>query len=233
MATPEPETGRVDDEATLDEELAGLAQGGDADALLALLERYRRIMRYIAHRYFLPGADREDLLQEAALGMVKAVRDYRPERSSPFRPFAELCIRRQIITAVKTATRQKHVPLNSAVSLHQQLGVDDADRTLLDVLDDRSHRSPELLVTDREGLRDLLATIKAALSPYELQVLGAYMHGLTYDAIAGRLGTRAKSVDNALWRVKCKLRRRGVTVSGLSQADAVDRLLDRTAADIG
>lgn len=220
-------------EAGSDEELARLAQAGDSDALSELLERYRRTMRFIAHRYFLPGADREDLLQEAALGMLKAARDYRPERNSAFRPFAELCIRRQIITAVKTATRLKHMPLNGAASLQRHLGVEDEGRTLLDVLDDRAGRSPETQVTDREAIRDLLAAIQAALSPYEFRVLAAYVHGLRYDAIADRLGTQPKSVDNALWRVKCKLRRRGVTVARPPEASGEVRPRERPAAGNG
>lgn len=182
------------------------AQAGDQDMLLLLLEHYRPLLRRIARGYFLPYGDTEDLLQEATLGFIKAVRDFEPARGIPFRPFAELCVTRQIITAVKTATRQKHLPLNTAISLSQPR-FDEGDQTLADVLPDRWAESPEDRLERLEEASALGAAVRDVLSPYERAVAVRYLEGMSFQQIADACGTHVKSVDNALWRVKCKLRR--------------------------
>jgi RNA polymerase sporulation-specific sigma factor len=202
-----------------DEALAARALGGDPDALMALLTRYRWMLRVLARRYFLPGGDVEDLIQEASLGFVRAVRDYRPQLGIPFRPFAELCATRQVITAVKSATRQKHQPLNSAVSLHRPRFSEDDDSPVLgEVLADGAAPSPEQCLEDAEAWFEVRALMEETLSPYERRVFRCYLDGLSYQEIAETCGTHLKSVDNALWRVKCKLRRRGSGPAGTTHA---------------
>ena len=182
------------------------ARDGDEGALLQLLERYEPMLRSVARRYFLPNGEREDLVQEAMIGFLKAVRDFRVELGLPFRPFAELCATRQIITAVKGATRLKHAPLNRAVSLQRPCGEDGA-LTLEDLLCDQAAESPEDRLLRLEESSALAEAIHVVLSPYERQVIGHYLTGMTFQEIALACGTHAKSVDNALWRVKTKLRR--------------------------
>ena len=182
------------------------ARGGDEGAMAGLLARYTPLLRTVARRYFLPDGEVEDLLQEATIGFLKAVRDYRAETGVPFRPFAELCATRQVITAVKTATRQKHLPLNAALSLSQP-AYDDGARTLEDMLSDRSAESPEERAVRQEESSALAQAIEAALSPYERRVAFLYLEGRSFLDIASACGTHVKSVDNALWRVKSKLRR--------------------------
>jgi len=190
-----------------DEALVAAAWAGDRDALLQLFERYRPVLRALAKRYFLPGGDVDDLLQEASLGLAKAVRDYRPELGIPFRPFAELCVTRQVITAVKTATRQKHIPLNTAISLQRPRFDEEDSPELGDALADKRVPSPEEQADSVERYREIIRWIKEVLSPYERKVIRCYMEGMSYQEIAAACGTHVKSVDNALWRVKCKLRR--------------------------
>ena len=187
-----------------DEEVATLAQGGDGQALAYLLNKYKNFVRFEARSYFLIGADHEDIVQEGMIGLYKAIRDYQPSRLSSFRSFAELCVKRQIITAIKAATRQKHVPLNSYVSLNKPLYDDESDRTLLDVIEGRV-TNPEELYISQEDLARIQTQISEVLSDLERQVLDAFMDGKSYQEIAELLGRHVKSIDNALQRVKRKL----------------------------
>ena len=187
-----------------DEEVATLAQGGDGQALAYLLNKYKNFVRTKARSYFLIGADHEDIVQEGMIGLYKAIRDFQPSRLTTFRSFAELCVKRQIITAIKAATRQKHVPLNSYVSLNKPLYDDESDRTLLDVIEGRV-TNPEELYISQEDLARIQTQISEVLSDLERQVLDAFMDGKSYQEIAELLGRHVKSIDNALQRVKRKL----------------------------
>ena len=183
-----------------------LARQGQQDALLSLLESYRPLLRMIARRFFLPCGDVDDLLQEATIGFIKAIRDFQPDLGLPFRPFAELCAARQVITAVKTATRQKHLPLNTAISLNRPRYDDDA-ATLEEFIPDGEAESPEEMMVRLEEGAAVMAAVRDLLSPYERAVILHWLDGMSFQEIADACGTHLKSVDNALWRVKCKLRR--------------------------
>ncbi len=187
-----------------DEEIVALAQNDDDDALTYLLDKYKNFVRSKARSYFLIGADHEDIVQEGMIGLFKAIRDYKPTRLSSFRAFAELCVKRQIITAIKTATRQKHFPLNSYVSLNKPLYDEESDRTLLDVIEGRV-TNPEDLFISQEELERIQNEISTTLSPLEQQVLAAFLNGKSYQEIAEMLDRHVKSIDNALQRVKRKL----------------------------
>ena len=187
-----------------DEDVVSLAQQGDGQALAYLLNKYKNFVRSKARSYFLIGADHEDIVQEGMIGLYKAIRDFKPDRLSSFRAFAELCVKRQIITAIKTATRQKHFPLNSYVSLNKPLYDEESDRTLLDVIEGRV-TNPEELFISREDLEGIQGQIDELLSDLEQQVLNAFLDGKSYQEIAELLGRHVKSIDNALQRVKRKL----------------------------
>ena len=188
-----------------DEKVVGQAQLGDSVAIEYLLSKYKNFVRSKARSYFLIGADHEDIVQEGMIGLFKAIRDYQAERLSSFRAFAELCITRQIITAIKTATRQKHVPLNSYVSLNKPIYDEESDRTLMDVIVEGRAQNPEELIIDRENLVSLRDQVDQVLSSLEQDVLNAYLDGKSYQEIADKLGRHVKSIDNALQRVKRKL----------------------------
>ena len=188
-----------------DEQVVGQAQLGDSVAIEYLLSKYKNFVRSKARSYFLIGADHEDIVQEGMIGLFKAIRDYQVERLSSFRAFAELCITRQIITAIKTATRQKHVPLNSYVSLNKPIYDEESDRTLMDVIVEGRAQNPEELIIDRENLVSLRDQVDQVLSSLEQDVLNAYLDGKSYQEIADKLGRHVKSIDNALQRVKRKL----------------------------
>ena len=187
-----------------DEEVAALAQQGDGQALAYLLNKYKNFVRSKARSYFLIGADHEDIVQEGMIGLYKAIRDFQPERLASFRSFADLCVKRQIITAIKAATRQKHVPLNSYVSLNKPLYDEESDRTLMDVIEGRV-TNPEDLYISQEDLSRIQTQISEVLSDLERRVLEAFMDGKSYQEIAELLGRHVKSIDNALQRVKRKL----------------------------
>ena len=187
-----------------DEDAVVLAQNGDGQALAYLLNKYKNFVRSKARSYFLIGADHEDIVQEGMIGLYKAIRDFQPSRLASFRSFAELCVKRQIITAIKAATRQKHVPLNSYVSLNKPLYDEESDRTLLDVIEGRV-TNPEDLYISQEDLTRIQTQISEVLSDLEKQVLEAFMDGKSYQEIAELLGRHVKSIDNALQRVKRKL----------------------------
>ena len=188
-----------------DEEVVALGRDGDTVAVEYLLNKYKNFVRSKARSYFLIGADHEDIVQEGMIGLYKAIRDFRPEKLSSFRAFAELCITRQIITAIKTATRQKHIPLNSYVSLNKPLYDEESDRTLLDVCAEGHSANPEELLISQEDLRGIHQKIDEVLSGLEQEVLAAYLDGKSYQEIADMLGRHVKSIDNALQRVKRKL----------------------------
>lgn len=177
----------------------------DSIALDYLISKYRNFVRAKARSYFLIGADREDIIQEGMIGLYKAIRDFRNDKLSSFRAFAELCVTRQIITAIKTATRQKHIPLNSYVSLNKPIYDEDSDRTLLDVLSGVKVTDPEVLVISREEFVDIEAKMEELLSDLEWKVLMSYLDGRSYQEIAVDLRRHVKSIDNALQRVKRKL----------------------------
>ncbi len=179
----------------------------DSTAMEYLINKYRNFVRAKARSYFLIGADREDIIQEGMIGLYKAIRDYRTDKLSSFRAFAELCVTRQIITAIKTATRQKHIPLNSYISLNKPIYDEDSDRTLLDVLSGAKVTDPEELLISREEFIDIEAKMEDILSDLEWCVLMAYLDGKSYQEIAVDLERHVKSIDNALQRVKRKLER--------------------------
>ncbi len=188
-----------------DEKIVEYARDGNSEALEYLIDKYRHFVRAKARSYFLIGADREDIIQEGMIGLYKAIRDFRLDKLSSFRAFAELCITRQIITAIKTATRQKHIPLNSYVSLNKPIYDEDSDRTLLDVISGSKITDPEELVISREEFDDIEEKIGELLSSLEWNVLMSYLDGKSYQEIAVELDRHVKSIDNALQRVKRKL----------------------------
>lgn len=189
-----------------DEQTVLAARAGDDAALAEILTRFRAHARAKARTYFLVGADREDLLQEAMIGLYKAVRDFNPERETSFRAFADLCMTRQIITAIKGATRFKHAPLNSYVSFSRPvLTDDDGDRVLADVLPGPELSDPAEHVICAERIRDLQAHLDQVLSDLEVEVLRLYVDGKSYIEIAELLQRHVKSIDNALQRIKRKL----------------------------
>jgi RNA polymerase sporulation-specific sigma factor len=195
-------------EALTDEEIVLDAKDNDnEDALVYLINKYRNFVRAKARSYFLIGAEREDIIQEGMIGLYKAIRDFRNDKLSSFRAFAELCVTRQIITAIKTATRQKHIPLNSYVSLNKPIYDEDSDRTLLDVLSGTKISDPEELVISREEFIDIEEKMGEILSDLEWKVLMSYLDGKSYQEIAVELTRHVKSIDNALQRVKRKLER--------------------------
>ena len=196
---------RQDFENMPDEAIVRLAQEADGAALEYLLNKYKNFVRTKARSYFLIGADHEDIVQEGMIGLYKAIRDFRPDRLASFRAFAELCITRQIITAIKTATRQKHIPLNSYVSLNKPIYDEESDRTLMDVITEDALSNPESMFIDREDLDAIQGRIGEMLSDLEKQVLELYMDGKSYQEISEEMGRHVKSIDNALQRVKRKL----------------------------
>ena len=197
-------------ESLTDEQVVKLAQQDEgkstSDAALEyLLNKYKNFVRTKARSYFLIGADHEDIVQEGMIGLYKAIRDFREDKLASFRAFAELCVTRQIITAIKTATRQKHIPLNSYVSLNRPLYDEDSDRTLLDVITEEAPSNPEDMLIDREDYTSIEGKIGEMLSGLEKEVLEEYMDGKSYVEIAENMGRHVKSIDNALQRIKRKL----------------------------
>jgi RNA polymerase sporulation-specific sigma factor len=205
-AKPQRDIAEIYDEM-LDEAIVEAAREGDDSALEYLINKYKNFVRAKARSYFLIGADREDIIQEGMIGLYKAIRDFRNDKLASFRAFAELCITRQIITAIKTATRQKHIPLNSYVSLNKPIYDEESDRTLLDVLSGTKVTDPEELVISREEFVDIEHKMGEFLSDLEWKVLMSYLDGRSYQEIAKDLRRHVKSIDNALQRVKRKLER--------------------------
>lgn len=190
-----------------DHYLIALAKSGNREAYEMVVKRYYGFVRLKASSYFLIGGDSEDLIQEGLLGLYKAIRDYRTDRESSFRNFAELCITRQIITAVKGSTRNKHIPLNQYVSFSATPGGsdDDGDQTLGEMLPGSHVHDPVVQVISTEEINSLVDCLQASLSELESDVLRLYMDGYSYEQVGERLGCEAKTVDNALQRVKRKV----------------------------
>jgi len=201
------ETDITDLENLADEDIVEFVHKGDSRALEHLINKYKNFVRAKARTYFLIGADREDIVQEGMIGLYKAIRDYQEDKLSSFKAFAELCVTRQIITAIKTATRQKHIPLNSYVSLDKPIYDEESDRTLLDVISGAKALDPEELILNRERFGDMELKMSELLSDLEQKVLTRYLDGQSYQEISEELNRHVKSIDNALQRVKRKLER--------------------------
>ncbi|WP_407668440.1 RNA polymerase sporulation sigma factor SigH [Ornithinibacillus halophilus] len=188
-----------------DDEIIELVHQGNGEALDFLIDKYKNFVRAKARTYFLIGADKEDIIQEGMIGLYKAIRDYNGDKLSSFKAFAELCITRQIITAIKTATRQKHIPLNSYVSLDKPIYDEESDRTLLDVIAGSKAIDPQELLVNQENFGDMEVKLSELLSEFERKVLHLYLDGRTYQEMSEELKRHVKSIDNALQRVKRKL----------------------------
>lgn len=197
--------GFLDFKDKLDEEIVVKAKNGDNRAQEYLISKYENFVKSKAKAYFLIGADKEDIYQEGMIGLYKAIRDFNPEKSTSFKAFAEICVVRQIITAIKTATRQKHIPLNTYVSLNKPIYEEESERTLLDVLVGLKISDPEELMISKEQMDYIEEKISKVLSELELEVLTSYLDGKSYQEIASNLERHSKSIDNALQRVKRKL----------------------------
>ncbi len=187
-----------------EEMLVKMAKDGDVKAQDLIINKYKNVVRAKARSYFLIGADHEDIIQEGMIGLFKAIRDYQPSRMASFRSFAELCIKRQIITAIKTATRQKHMPLNSYISLNKPMYDEDSDRTLYDLMRNNRELNPENLIIRQEEKNTMEIKMGEVLSDLEMKVLNAYLDGKSYQEIAEEMKRPVKSIDNALQRVKKK-----------------------------
>jgi RNA polymerase sigma-H factor len=181
------------------------ASKGDKIALEYIIKKYRNFVKAKAKSYFLIGADKEDIIQEGMIGLYKAVRDFDASKTNSFKGFADICITRQIITAIKTATRQKHIPLNSYISLNKPVYDEESERTLLDIIATSIVTDPEELIISKEELKHIESKMNELLSDLELQVVEYYLNGKSYQYIADKLKRDVKSIDNALQRVKRKL----------------------------
>ena len=195
----------ADFETLTDEEIALTAQAGDDKATEYLLAKYKNFVRSKARSYFLVGADHEDVVQEGMIGLFKAIRDFRDDRQASFRAFADTCITRQIITAIKTATRQKHIPLNSYISLDKPVYDGEGDRTLMEVVREDNVSNPENVMISGEEFRLINHMIGSSLTNLERVALTGYMEGKSYQLISEESGYHTKAIDNALQRVKKKL----------------------------
>lgn len=202
---PEIQQSNSSFENKLDEEIVMEAKQGDSMAQEYLINKYKNFVKAKSKSYFLIGADKEDIYQEGMIGLYKAIRDFKPDKLSSFKAFAELCVTRQIITAIKTATRQKHIPLNTYISLNKPIYDEESDRTLLDILSGIKVTDPEELVISKEEVNHIETEIGQILSDLEMEVLMSYLDGKSYQEIACDLDRHAKSIDNALQRVKRKL----------------------------
>lgn len=191
--------------ALSDEELIEESRNGNDRALDELINRYTGFVRQKTFRYFLVGADKEDLNQEGLIGLFKATRDYKSDLGVPFRSFADTCIQRQLATAIKAATRLKHSPLNNSISLSQPLFEEDEDAALMDVICRDSLPNPEEIVISKERYRIIGEKMQSLLSKFERQVLENYLQGRSYQEIALILGRPQKAIDNALQRIRHKL----------------------------
>ncbi len=188
-----------------DEQLVELSRCGDGYATELLMEKYRNFVRAKSRTYFLIGADKEDIIQEGMIGLYKAIRDYKSDAQASFKSFAELCITRQIITAIKTATRQKHIPLNSYISLSKPMYDDDNYHVMLDTIVEYKKLDPQEIIVDKERFYSIEEKLSVILSKLELKVLNQYLEGKSYTEIAFYIKRSEKSIDNALQRIKKKI----------------------------
>lgn len=189
-----------------DEEIVKMANGGDLLALEHLIYKYKDLVKVKAKVYYIVGADRDDIIQEGMIGLYKAIRDFRDERTSSFRNFADICVTRQMITAIKTATRQKHLPLNGYISLNKPI-YSDGTSTMAETVSSDGATDPMELFIGKEDLDETEEKINSMLSSLERQVLTYYVEGRSYEEIALDLNRRVKSIDNALQRIKKKIER--------------------------
>ena len=190
-----------------DNDIVQLAKSDNSLALEFLIYKYKNFVRSKARSYFLIGADRDDIIQEGMIGLFKAIKDYDKDKLTSFKSFAEICITRQIITAIKSATRQKHMPLNSYVSLNKPVYEEESDRTLMDIISGNKIMDPMDLIIGREDLNIMESKMGELLSDLEMEVLMCYIEDRSYEEIARVLERDVKSIDNALQRVKRKLER--------------------------
>lgn len=193
-------------EKMTDEDLMEIIKSGDKHALDFLIEKYKDLVNMKVSKYFMIGAEKEDIIQEGLIGLFKAIKCYNPEKQNSFKTFANLCIERQLITAIKTSNRQKHMPLNSYLSLNTTAYENDEDTDLLDVFNahDKNIEDPLETITKQEYYKNVEKTIDKSLSDFEKQVLSRYMQGESYVQIAEKLNTQVKSVDNAIQRIRKK-----------------------------
>lgn len=188
-----------------DEDVVEAAKGNSIEAMNYLISKYQKLVRGKARSYYLIGADNDDIVQEGLIGLYKAIQDYDEEKLTSFKVFAEICITRQIITAIKTATRQKHIPLNSYVSLNKPIYQEETGSTLLDVISGIKITNPEDLIIAREELESMEQKTEELLSELELKAFSLYIGGMSYQEIAEEMDRQIKCIDNALQRVKKKL----------------------------
>ena len=201
-----------------DEELWRLTVSGDARAEEELIERYTRLVRICARPYFLAGGDSEDLTQEGLMGLLNAIRSYGPDSETPFRPFAEVCIRNRILEAVRSASRKKHDPLNGGVSLEYVILSEEESRQPLELQPEVFSRSPEEQVLARESEKEFYSTFSRCLSSFETEVLFRFLDGLSYRQIAAEVGRTEKAVDNAVQRIRRKLARQKTFIGDISRS---------------
>ena len=187
-----------------DEKLIENIKQDDNMALNCLLERYNDVVNMKANKFFMVGAEREDMVQEGMIGLYKAIKSFDTEKQNSFKTFANMCVERQLITAVKNSNRQKHIPLNSSVSLNSAAYEDNEDMDKMDVLDIKMMNDPSDIIADREYFENMESKIKENLSSFELQVLKEYEKGKSYAAIAEKLNAKVKSVDTAIQRIRKK-----------------------------
>lgn len=187
-----------------DEELIKIIKAGDKEALDFLMTKYKEIVNMKVSKYFLIGAEKEDIIQEGLIGLFKAVQSYNPEKQNSFKTFANMCIERQLITAIKSSNRQKHIPLNSYLSLNTAAYEEDEDTTLFDTFNAHQTEDPLETITKKEYYKDVEEAINESLSDFEKQVLNRYMQGESYIQIAEKLDTPVKSIDNAIQRIRKK-----------------------------
>lgn len=188
-----------------DEELVLLSNKGDSEAEEIIFQRYKSSVKSKARTYFLIGADNDDIVQEGMIGLYKAVRDFKPEKNITFKTFADICITRQILTAIRSANRNKHSPLNGYISISAPLFGDESSATIMDIIKGNSVPGPEELYIIDETVKEFKEEICKKLSKYEKTVLELYMDGCSYTEISEQIGKSAKSIDNALQRIKKKL----------------------------
>lgn len=188
-----------------DEEVLNLIKNDDNTALEYIIEKYKKLVKIKAKPYFIIGSDKEDIIQEGMIGLYKAIRDYSRDKNASFYSFAALCINRQIITAIKAAGRQKHIPLNSYLSLNRGINEEENEATYMELLSANMINNPEALIIDKEEVRFIESNIESALSKLECKVLSLYLKGRSYSEIAKIINKDEKAIDNALQRVKKKL----------------------------
>lgn len=191
--------------ALTDEEIVAMSKSGNSAATDYIIEKYKNFVKSRARTYFLIGADKEDIIQEGMIGLYKAIRDYNSDKPASFRGFAEICITRQIITAIKTATRQKHIPLNSYISLNKPAYDEESERMMIDLIAESVNFNPEEIMITKEHFSSMLIKMSEVLSKFEWKVMNLFLDGKSYSEIAKKLDKSEKSIDNALQRIKKKV----------------------------